>query len=90
MREIAEPEAETKDCAEAPPLQPFYISTALILGGVAFGAFASLGFLAMPGASPVLLAIAALAWASVAGVSAGWLVTETDPGGADEAKRPVW
>lgn len=90
MREIVEPAAGTQDGAVAPRLRTFSVSSALILGGVAFGAFASLGFLAMPGASPVLRAVAALAWAAVAGVAAGWLVTETDPGSADEAERPLW
>lgn len=90
MCEIVEPAAEAPDGADMIPLRPFAASPALIIGGVAFGAFVSLGFLAMPEAPRMLLGIAALAWAAVAGVAAGWLVTDTVAGPADHAARQVW
>lgn len=90
MCEIVEPAAEAPDDADLMWQRPFAVSPALIIGGVAFGAFVSLGFLTMPQASPVLLAMAALAWGSVAGVAAGWLVTEADQSGADQPVQQVW
>ena len=79
-----------QDGAYLQPPRPFSVSPALIIGGVAFGAFVSLGFLAMPEASRMLLGIAALAWAAVTGVAAGWLVTDGVPGPADDTARQVW
>jgi len=77
-----EPDRSADEDQPGEPEAPsFSKGHALIFGIVAAGALASFGFVAMPFASTGLLAIASLAWGSVAGVVAGFF------GGRREARQ---
>jgi len=65
----------------------FSPSHAVIVGLVAAAAFGSLGFLAMPLASNLLIGLAAAAWGAVAGAAAGYFGGQSEAG-AKRAAAP--
>lgn len=76
------PEPAARPAAKEREARAFSAGHALIFGFVTTAALLSLGFLAMPQASNLLVGIAAVSWGAVAGAVAGYR------GGAAEPPRP--